>query len=128
VAVNLANCAVNHYAFHIGVTGYGVKYSFENIGFDPMSEAFENGVPISKFRRQIAPRCPSPCYPQNGLHEKATVPTRATGVAFLAITMRFHQIPLGIGDDKSVVQHSNLPFGGVNQKLGQMGILNLNKP
>ena len=55
VAVDFADGAVNHDAFHVGVARYGIKYSFKNIGFDPMAEAFEYGIPVAKFGRQIAP-------------------------------------------------------------------------
>jgi hypothetical protein len=100
--MDFADCAVNHDALHVGVTRYSVKYSFENIGFDPMTEALEDGVPVAKLVRQVAPRCASSGNPQNGFHEKSAVPACATGVAFLAKTMWLHQSPLGIGDDKSV--------------------------
>ncbi|WP_456387424.1 hypothetical protein, partial [Profundibacter sp.] len=42
---------------------------------------------------------------------------RATGVAFLAKTLRLHQSPLRIGDDKSIAQHTNLPFGRSESEL-----------
>jgi hypothetical protein len=110
VAVNLADCAINHDAFHVWITRHGVKYPFENIGFDPMSEAFENGVPVAKFSWKITPRGTGSGNPQNRLHENATVPTRATGVTFFAKTMRLHQSPLGIVDNKTLAQHPNLLF------------------
>jgi len=110
VAVNLADCAINHDAFHVWVARYRVKYPFENIGFDPMSEAFENGVPVAKFEWKITPWGTGSGNPQNRLHEKTAVPAGATGVALLAKTMRFHQSPLGIADNKTLTQHSNLPF------------------
>jgi len=117
VAVNFANCAVNHDAFHVGITGHSVKYPFKNIGFDPMSEALENGVPIAKLGRQVPPWRTGSGNPQNGFHEKSRIPARAAGVAFLAKTMRLHQSPLRIGDNKSVAQLSNLPFGRSESEL-----------
>jgi hypothetical protein len=110
VAVNLADCAISHDAFHVWIARYGVKYPFENIGFDPMSEAFENGVPVAKFERKITPWGTGSGNPQNRLHEKTAVPARAAGVALLAKTMWFHQSPLGIADNKTLAQHSNLAF------------------
>ena len=119
MAVDLADCAVNHNAFHVGVARDRVKYPFKNIGFDPMSEAFEDSVPVAEFGWQVTPWRTSSGNPQNSLHEKTAVPARATRVAFLAKTMRLHQSPLLIGDDKSIAQHSNLPFGGSESELRQ---------
>jgi hypothetical protein len=100
----------DHHVFHVGITGNGVKYSFENIGFYPMPEAFEDGIPVPEPERKVTPRRAGSGNPQNGFHQKATVATSVDRVAFLAITMRFHQSPLGVADNKTIAQHSHLPF------------------
>jgi hypothetical protein len=110
VAVNLADCPVNHDTFHVGVIGDGIKNPFENISFHPMAEALENGVPVAKRGWKITPRGPGSGNPQDRFHEKTPIPAGATGVAFLAKTMRLHQSPLRITDHKSLAQHHTLLF------------------
>jgi len=116
VAVNFADRTVNHDTFHVGITRNRAKYSFKNIGFNPMPEALEDGIPVAKLWRKIAPRRASAGDPQNGFHENTAVAPCATGIAFLAKTMWLHQSPLRIGYDKSGAQHSNLHFGRIESE------------
>ena len=115
--MDLTDCTVDHDAFHVWVAGYGVKYPFKNIGFDPVPETLEDSVPVAKLQRKVAPRRSGSSNPQNGFHEKATVPARAARVACLPKTMRLHQSPLRIGDDKSVAQNSILLFARSESEL-----------
>jgi hypothetical protein len=74
--VDLHDRCVNHGVFHIGVIRDGVKYSFENIGFDPMAKSFEHGVPMTEILRQIAPWAPGSHNPQNRLHKQTGIAAR----------------------------------------------------
>ena len=42
--------------------------------------------------------------------------------------MRLHQHPLFVTNHKSIIQHSSIPFGSLNQKSAKRGILNINRP
>jgi hypothetical protein len=69
VTVDFDDCRINHSVFHVGLLRDGVKYTFKNIGFDPMTEPFEDCVPVTKMLRQITPWAAGAGYPQNGFNE-----------------------------------------------------------
>lgn len=40
--------AAGHGVLHVGVFGDGIEDAFEDIALDPVSEAFEDGVPVAE--------------------------------------------------------------------------------
>ena len=45
----------DHDVFHVGIARQRVENSFENIGFDPVPETLEDGIPSAKMGRNISP-------------------------------------------------------------------------
>ena len=48
VAMDFNDGAVDHGLLHVGVFGDGIEDASEDIAFDPVSEAFEDGVPVAE--------------------------------------------------------------------------------
>jgi hypothetical protein len=73
----------------------------EHIGFDPVAEAFENGIPLAEEGRKITPWTAGPHDPKHRFDETAIITSAAPRIAPLAEAMRFHLRPLGISQHES---------------------------
>src|ERR1700720_1403407 len=100
--MDLNDCGIDHDELRVGIARDCVEYPFKNIGFHPMTKAFEDRVPIPKISRQIPPGRSGACDPENGLEKETRIPTRPAGIRLLSQTMRFHLIPLGIRYNKAI--------------------------
>jgi hypothetical protein len=101
VAVNLDNSSVDHRMLHVGIAGYGVKNSFENIEIHPVAETLEDRVPVPEILWQVAPRSACACDPQHRFQKQSPV---APGPAWIALppqAMGLHQRPLRLREDHS---------------------------
>ena len=96
MAVDLDDGGVDHGVLHVRFLRGRIEKPFENIGFDPVSIALEDGVPRTEQRRQVAPRAAGSRDPQHRLDKAPVILTAATGVGFLPQAMRLHFRPLGI--------------------------------
>jgi hypothetical protein len=74
----------------------------KDIGPTPVAEAPKSCAPVPEQSRKIAPRTARPSDPQNSLDEQAVVTAAASGVGWLAQTMRFHLRPLGVSQYESI--------------------------
>jgi hypothetical protein len=63
MAVDLNDCGIDHDELRVGIARDCVEYPFKNIGFHPMTKAFEDRVPIPKISRQIPPGRSGACDP-----------------------------------------------------------------
>jgi hypothetical protein len=102
MAVDLDYGGVDHRVLHVGLVRDGIKKTFENIGFNPVSIPLEDGVPGPEQRRQIAPRAAGSRDPQDRFDKPPVILTAATGVRLLPPAMRLHFRPLGIAQHISV--------------------------
>jgi len=96
MAVNLDDGGVDHGVLHIGIIRASLEKPNENIGFDPVSVALEDGVPVAEKGRQITPGTARANHPQNRLDKEPIVSAAATRVRWLAQAVRFHSRPLGV--------------------------------
>ena len=99
--MNFDDGRVDHGVLHVRLIRCGVEKPPENIGFDPITVAFEHRVPVAEQTRQVPPRAPRSRDPQDRLKETPIVPAATPGVARLAKTMRFHLRPLGVAQNES---------------------------
>ncbi len=128
MAMYFDNRGINHCVFHIWFITEPVENPFEYISLNPPPETPERAVPVPKLRRQIAPWCVRPDNPKDSFKEKTRIVPSPAGRRCATRTERFNRTPLTIGEYKSALVHSNLPFGSLNQKLDKLGILNVHGP
>src|SRR5262245_44148698 len=60
MALHFDDGGVDHRVFHVGLVRAGIEEPLENIGFGPIAVALEDGIPLAKERRKIAPGAASP--------------------------------------------------------------------
>ena len=85
-----------------GFSEQASKSLIENVGFDPVAIALEDGVPVAEQGRKIAPWASRPHNPKHRFDKAPVVASAASGVRRLPQAMRFHLRPLGLGQYISV--------------------------
>jgi len=99
----------------------------ENIRANPSAEPLEHAVPFAKFDRQFTPLRPGADDPQDRFYEQAGITPSLPRIGNLPKTIRFDDGPLRIGQNSSDQGCSPL-FATLNQKSGDLGIMNVNSP
>ena len=101
MAVDLDDGGIDHGVLHVRLFRAGCEQPREHIGFDPVAEAFENGIPLAEEGRKITPWTAGPHDPKHRFDETAIITSAAPRIARLAEAMRFHLRPLGISQHES---------------------------
>jgi len=101
VAVDLDDSGINHGVFHVRFIRTSFEKPNENISFDPIAVALENGVPAPEEGWKVTPRTSCPHDPKQRFDEAAIVTPTSSGIGWLTQTMRFHLRPLGVRQHES---------------------------
>jgi hypothetical protein len=99
--MELDDGGVDHGVFHVWRLRAGLEKLGENVRFDPVAVALENGVPVAEERRKVTPWASRPHDPNDRFDEAAVVASTASGVRRLTQTMRLHLRPLGVSQYES---------------------------
>ena len=94
VTVHFHDRGIDHGVLHIRLAADSIKEFLPDIGLDPVTKAFENGVAFAEFFRQIAPGAACAHDPQHGLYKQTLVRASWPCIARLAQAVRGHQCPL----------------------------------
>ncbi len=120
VAMDFDDGGVDHGVFHVRLLRAGLEKPDENIGFDPVAVALEDGVPFAEESRKITPWTSRPHDPKHRFDEAAVVAPAAPRVRRLTETMRFHLRPLGVRQYESfhpkLESQSNLRWNPKSQQ------------
>ena len=92
---------IDHGVLHIRLAADSIKEFLPDTGLDPVTKAFENGVPFAEFFRQIAPGAACAHDPQHGLYKQTAVRASWPCIARLAQAVRGHQRPLPVAQYSS---------------------------
>jgi hypothetical protein len=122
MAVDLDDGSINHGVFHVRFIRTGLEKPNENIGFDPIAVAFENGVPALPKKAGRS---------RHGLPVR-TIQSKASMKRRLSPPLR----PGSLGLPRqcgSIFAHwasvsTNRSIQSLNHNPSSGGILNLNKP
>jgi hypothetical protein len=86
---------IDHGVFHVRLVRTGLKQPDENIGFDPVAVALEDGVPVAEESRKITPWTSRPYDPKHRFDEAAVVAAAAPRVRRLAENNEAPSSPIG---------------------------------
>jgi hypothetical protein len=123
MTVDLDDGGVDHGVFHVRLVRTGLEKPNENIGFHPITVAFEDGVPVPEISWQVTPWTSRPRNPKKRLDEPAIISPATPGIARLTQTVRFHLRPLGVRQHKSFHPklESQLAFNGNPESQQALG-------
>ena len=96
MAMNADNSGIDLGVFHVGIVRDRIEHAPENIRFYPVAEAFEDGVPVPKRRRQVSPWTAGPSDPQHSLDKEPGISSGSSGVARRTQAERLHLCPLSV--------------------------------
>ena len=121
MAVDLDDGGVDHGVFHIRLVRTGLEKPDEDIGFDPIPESLEHGVPVAERRWKITPWAARAHDPQHRFDKKRLSPPLRPG------SLGFPRQWGSIFDHWASVK-TNRSIRSLNHEQAQVGILNLNRP
>ena len=96
MTVHFHDRGIGHGVFHIRLAADGIKEFLPDIGLDPVTKAFENGVAFAESFGLIAPEAACAHDLQHGLYKQTVVRASWPCIARLAQAVRGHQRPLPV--------------------------------
>ena len=73
MTVHFHDRGIDHGVLHIRLAADGIKEFLPDIGLDPVTKAFENGVAFAKFFRQITPETACAHDLQHNLYKQTNI-------------------------------------------------------
>ena len=87
---------IEHEIFEVRTITQRIEDTIPYAFLGPSSETLERTVPVAEFIGQIAPRCSSPCDPQNGIDEQTIVLAVPPLVTFFTRTIPLNPRPMRV--------------------------------
>ena len=84
---------IDHQPFIVRLNYEHLKESFPNAPVSPTTEPAMGIFPVSKVRRQIAPWCSRPQYPEYRVDKQSVIISRATNASLFTGEMRLYIFP-----------------------------------
>jgi hypothetical protein len=117
----------DHGIFEVGVLGQRPENAIESISIDPSAEPLEDRVPLAELIWQLTLLRTGAHNPQNRFHKQPGVTPSLPRIGGLPKAIRPDCRPPDIIQN-SAGQGCSPLFATLNQKSGDLGVLNVNSP